>query len=367
MTGIDENRLTEVLRSVAPTDAHVAFNDVARRVRHRRTLRWSVVGSAGAVAVLAVCVALLGPAMDRRSSLPAATHAADPYDVIAWVGTPAQPYRPPTLPTPTAAPSNARPCTSADVTARFGHPNGAGGHLLFPVTFRNTSRSTCVLKGYPHVTATRPGSPGVPATTGSYFDTGERSANMSPGGQTQLGLETDTVCASRPGGRAGGPVYHHVDIVVPGGGTVSLDGPAEGLALGCGLHLTRFFVDLPVQRPRDRMSALSVTLETPTEATAGTTMRFIADLTNPTAAAIKLERCPGYLQSAGAVVKQTYALNCEPVGAIAAHRTVRFAMRLRLPADTPTGPLTVRWAILGPFEGASATVDITAAPTSSPS
>jgi hypothetical protein len=129
-------------------------------------------------------------------------------------------------------------------------PTRAGRNdvAIIYVRFGNISNSTCALKGYPQVTATEPGRPDVVGTDGSFFTT-DGSANMAPGGYTLHGLETDTYCAARPGGGGGAPPYHHVDIALPGGGTVSLDDP-DGFDLTCRLHLTEFSVPEPTNPSR---------------------------------------------------------------------------------------------------------------------
>jgi hypothetical protein len=292
------------------------------------------------------------------------TSSVDLAGAVPWIDAPPQPYRPPTATPPPPPATNARPCAAQDVTATFAGGNGAGGHSIIYVNFRNTSQSTCVLKGYPHVTATEPGLPDVAATDGSYFPNG-LAANMPPGQDTLLGLETDTYCAARPGG-GGGPLYHHIAIVLPGGGTASPAGQSEKFDVTCGLHLTSFFVRQPDAQPPDPLSALKVSLETPSTARAGAALIYVTDLTNPTSHAISLDPCPGYIESASlpAPVKQPYALNGAPVGAIGPTRTIRFEMRMRIPADTPAGPLTIHWTLEAPdVLPESATINIAATPS----
>ena len=253
----------------------------------------------------------------------------------------------------------------------MGHGDGAGGHLLFHVRFDNTSDTTCVLAGYPRVTATETGQPDVTGQDGSFFPA-PATANIAPGQDSLLGLETDTYCADRPDGGGGRPPYHHLVIDLPGaGGTVALDA-AEGLDLTCGLHLTRFFVPQPEQPdPPSPLQHLAVAIETPDTVAAGTTLDYAIDLTNRSDQPVSLNPCPAYLQAASppTPVKDIEALNCAPVGSIPARGTVRFEMRMPIPADTPAGELRVFWDLIGPDLASVASVDITvnAAPTDSPS
>jgi len=65
-------------------------------------------------------------------------------------------------------------------------------------------------------------------------------------------------------------------------------------------------------------------------------------------------------------VKDLYALNCVPVGVIAAHDTIRFEVRVQIPADTPAGSLTNFWNLIGPSRpGSSAALTVTTPPTPS--
>jgi hypothetical protein len=290
---------------------------------------------------------------------------------IPWIDTAAPPFQTPT-PSPAPLPAtDARPCRADDVTVNFGGVDGAGGHLITYVRFRNVSQTTCVLKGYPDVTASGPGLPDVAGTNGSFFQgPWAVTANMAAGQQTFLGLETDTYCDARPGGGGDNPAYHHVTISLPGGGgLVSLDRQPAGFDLTCGLHLTRYYVPQPEPpQPPDPLAQLTLSIETPTSVNAGDTLTYVAALTNPTDRPINLIPCPGYIQSARSPtpVKDLYALNCVPVAAIAAYDTVRFEMRMQIPADTPAGSLTIFWNLIGPSRpGSSAALTVTTPPTPS--
>ena len=267
--------------------------------------------------------------------------------------------------TPPPPPANARPCAASDVTASFAGSNGAGGHSVIYVRFRNISRSTCLLAGYPQVIATAPGKPDVAASNGSFFQFGH-AANLAPGnGVSLLGLETDSECAAHPGGAGEPNPYNTVAIALPGGGSVTLTTGGNRLAapleLSCGLHVTTFEdPNYPQPQVIVPLSGLIPTLVLPHSARAGDTLVYEVDLRNSTPHPIELEPCPGYFEDAGdKLIFLTYALNCTPVGSIPAGRTVRFAMQLPLPADIPPGPVQIRWALRLPGNVAESTVDIT--------
>ena len=83
-------------------------------------------------------------------------------------------------------------------------------------------------------------------------------------------------------------------------------------------------------------------------------------LTNPTATAYPLRRCPAYEEYVYAItgpgkaaarddhVVKNYYLNCDTVHEISAHRSVTYQMRLQLPPGLPTGvPAKFVWLLQG--------------------
>jgi len=361
-----KHRLAELLRSAAPRWSLVAFEEIAGRVHRRRAMRKSLAASTGAVALVLIAASVTAGAGDPPSRL-TTRYSVDLTHTIPWVDTPPLPYQALTAsPTPPPA-TDARPCTAADVTARFADGNGATGHMVNSIAFRNISRLTCVLKGYPRVTATEPGQLAFNGTDGSYFPAIYGTANMPPGHDTLLGVETDTHCSANPEGLGpGGPRYRHLTIALPGGGTVRLDRASTGFDVRCGLHLTQFYVPQPEQpTPHDPLDDLTVSLDVPPSVSAGATLRYVANLTNPTDKAISFSRCPSYVEAGTgpARVKERYALNCA-VSGVAPHATVRFDMRLRMPAAQPPGAFAFLWT-LEPDVTDAATVTVTA-PTAVP-
>ena len=270
-------------------------------------------------------------------------------DIIPWIDAAPPPYWPPTTSTPPVPPSNARPCSAADVSVAVDSQNGAGGHSVTWLRFRNRSSSTCLLAGYPTVTATEPGRIAVVGSPTTFF-TGGHSANMLPGGSTSLGLESDSECAAHPGGASGDDVYHHFSIALPGGGTVSVTVPGNRFDLSCGLFSTLFEdPDYPQPTLVYPLEALTAKIVLPHTAHAGQDLEYEIDLHNPTTKSLRLDPCPGYLEAANSStwVKTRYALNCAPVADIASGATVRYAMQLQIPGDTPAGPLRIIWSLDG--------------------
>jgi hypothetical protein len=263
---------------------------------------------------------------------------------VPWVDQPGQLFEPSPLPVH-YRPENAPPCTAAQVQASPGRPNGAAGYLVWSITFRNVSTTTCVLRGYPSAVASEPGQPDVTGTHKDRwfggFATHERSGNMRPGGITGLLLVTTDNCPAGQAHPNSQRIYHAVTVGIPGGGQVILNGAFD---VTCGLFTGPFAVHQPAQRyTHSPLSGARVTLDLPSGAVAGTTMDYVAALTNPTGADMVLSPCPGYLQRIGPAKAAVLSLNCRAQPRIPAHQTVRFAMRLRVPAGTPTGPAELYW------------------------
>ena len=275
-------------------------------------------------------------------------HREPTRGVVPWVNRPGRIIWPRPLPR-RFVPATARPCTAAGLRVFPAGGNGAGGHSEFTVGLRDISRTACLLKGYPHVVATEPGRRPVTAADGGFMVGRERPGNMPPGGVTWLNLETSNDCpAHNPAsGRYPTRIYHTVIVTIPGGGQVAIRRPLDVL---CGLFTGRFGVTGPPQRYiQPPWTRVRVALELPASVTAGTVLRYIVNLTNPAGQPMRLSPCPGYSQGVGVAGKTVLELNCSAVPGqqLPARRTVRFAMRIPVPGDTPTGPTWVGWSIAG--------------------
>jgi hypothetical protein len=274
--------------------------------------------------------------------------AGQPRAVVPWVNRPGRIIWPRALPRH-FIPATARPCTAADLRVFPAGGNGATGHSEFTFGLRNIGATTCLLKGYPRVVATEPGHKRVIATDGGYLVGRERAGNMRPGAVTWLNLETNRDCPAHNPPSGGSPmlVYHAVTVSVPGGGKVVLH---QGFDVLCGLFTGQFGVTEPPQRYiNPPWTRVRVALELPASVTAGTVLHYVVDLINPTSTPMRLSPCLGYSQGIAVAGKSILQLNCAgvPGRLIPGRRTVRFAMRITVPAGTPTGPTWVGWTIAG--------------------
>lgn len=283
--------------------------------------------------------------MCRRAQTPG---KPSPSHAIPWVDTPAPPHMP-VSPIYTPPPkADARACMAGDVRVSQGHGNGETGTSEIGFVFTNTSPSTCVLLGYPEAVAREPGHPDVLAKHAT--SPGVTPANMPPGTTTDLFLYTYRDCPARyakPSGGFPSDPYHQVTFTLPGGGTVT-DRSAD-LDVLCGLGVGQFSVPQPAPTyPKPPLGGATARLELPSAVEAGTTLRYVVDITNPTDTAMVLDPCPTYLQfsaalPAAAVKGSGLLLNCAAAPRIPPGQTLRFAMRLPVPAGTASGLAVVYW------------------------
>lgn len=87
----------------------------------------------------------------------------------------------------------------------------------------------------------------------------------------------------------------------------------------------------------------------PPSVRAGQTMEFAVELRNPTSMLIELQPCPSYAMSFGESSEATrflmLRLNCADVRAIAAGKSVRFAMEIDLPLTFELGSGSIYWRL----------------------
>ena len=107
------------------------------------------------------------------------------------------------------------------------------------------------------------------------------------------------------------------------------------------------------------VSPLSAQLDAPDTMRAGTTLAFVVTIRNRSKRAYALRPCPGYeeyLYAFGQPADARYQLNCDTVTSIPARGSVRYAMRLALPASMRPGRVTkFGWVLHVPGEPGTAT------------
>jgi hypothetical protein len=313
-------------------------------------------GSIVACALLASALAACATTQADGSS----THAG----VVAWVDRPAPPYtapQPTPLPYPTAAPA----CRVDQIRATG--PNGgvATGNVDERFTFTNISRASCLLRGFPTISALAPDGRRVPlrrvtpSPQGTFFALLVPAA-IPPGHHVYLDLATEDVTC-----RLGRPfVYRDLSFRLPDGRRLLTH---TRLPRFCGgWRMSRF--GLPERTTATAppspgsLDTLRVAVSLPSSAQAGATLRYLITITNPTDTAVRLEPCPSYTEWFYLPTEPidhhrgpAYLLNCDAIRLIAPGHRVRYEMRMRLPA-MPSGVAKFGWHLNTPNEPGAGTV-----------
>jgi hypothetical protein len=147
--------------------------------------------------------------------------------VVRWTDQPAPRYRPPTPPPPRVPAGSLRACTAGDVTASLGARTGAGGHVVRYVRFRNTSRRPACSRDTRTSRRPNPAFRRSPRQTGASSRLLEMRTCDRATSRSWAWRPTPT-CPARPGGGPLGPAYHHLEITLPGAGSVAVTVPRSG-------------------------------------------------------------------------------------------------------------------------------------------
>jgi hypothetical protein len=278
--------------------------------------------------------------------------------VVAWVDRLAPPYtapQPTPLPYPTAAPA----CRVDQVRATGATSGVATGNVDERLTFTNISRTSCLLSGFPTVSALAPSGQRLrlrhvtPSPQGTFFGL-LVPALISPGHHVYLDLATEDVTCT-----LGRPfVYRDLTFRLPNG--TRLITHTRLTRLCGGWQISRF--GLPERTTATAppspgsLDTLRVTIAVPSLAQAGGTLRYLVTITNPTDTLVRLEPCPSYTEWFYLPAKPidrhrspAFLLNCDAVDRIRPGEHVRYEMRLRIPA-MPSGVAKFGWHLNTPNE-----------------
>jgi hypothetical protein len=291
-------------------------------------------------------VAPTKPSASGVSSPPSTPSGA----VVPWVDRPAPAY---VEPTPKPYPTDARPCGPKDLEVSAGDVGAGLGNINLPVTFVNSSDSTCVLKGEPTIGGLKADGMLVPLTItrGSYFGDPGPPANIATGEAAALNISGADACPAALSGMH--PVYPMLRIGLPGGGGV--DAAAHGFDTVCGVSVSQFGVPADAEPAIDPpLSPLTAQISAPPTVVAGQILMYTVTLTNPRSTDVSLSPCPAYDEFVGSGSNNTwiatvlyYYLNCDASPTIPAGASVTYAMRLSLPANQPEGMAKFGWDVQG--------------------
>lgn len=329
-----------------------AVNSDVRQLRH-------FAATVGNLAVVALAVSgcvggqTPGPSSSlvagSASSVPSNGAAASESGLVAWVDRPAAHY---VAPSPSLPPADARPCAAQDVRASSGQVGAGLGNTNLPVSLVNVSTSACSLAGYPTLVGVdaKGGHHVIAVDRGSYFGDPGPPGNIEPGGDGSVNISGADACDAALTGQR---IYPTLLVGLPDGGRVAIDGRQFDTI--CGVFVSAFGVP-SLAAPPSEISPLPVTaaISAPATVAAGTTLAFVVTLTNPTGADFSLRPCPSYEEFVGSgssgqwvATIRDYFLNCDAVRAVPAGGSLRFEMKLALPADQPQGFAKFGWSFQG--------------------
>lgn len=304
-----------------------------------------------AAAVIAAC----GPLHPITSSQGAVPWLPLPADM-----TPAPDASPQAMPVPPGTPL----CTLADLQGAYTGSNGATGHVEVGFAFAGHGTQDCYVEGTPAISLLD----GAGRDLGfknraPYFpDQVSGPALVQPGpapvpyagpkyGQAALTIDWVSQPEACPPGEPSSQVSA-VRVGIAGVGAFTIRMPQLPVAYACqGVGVgTLAGPPLPVETvPAQPVPDPAIIV--PTQVRAGSELKYVVTLTNPTKLPIDLRRqCPNYEEELFADIvhggpplggKHFYALNCNAAGVLEPGKPVAFAMVLQVPADAAPGSYTL--------------------------
>lgn len=337
-----------------PLEADPLIAEAKQRARRRRLIAAAALLAAGGVAGGVLAFGGSGAASPGR---------------IPWL-----PIRPHLGP---ANPPLAAPCTAAQLRATL-QLQGATGNLAGGISIVNRSSQPCSLVGRPKL--------GFAGATSKWRQTRYRDPTpfdplapprgtlraLPPGEAVSVGIWWSNWCgrSSSDGGDSGeGPTA--MLLKAPGGGTIAIRqnrigggaprplGAPPCYASPSTLGATRFTPYVPQGGPSSELP-LKVRIvsdaRTPLQGDSGTPPSFVIRrgswlsytvvLTNRSRQMFRFgSSCPAYTEGFAGHDVQAYVLNCRPVGSVGPGKSVRFAMRLRVPRQLDLGSPAFGWML----------------------
>lgn len=334
--------------TIGPSYTGTVATDRRRRLRGSLRLgALAVALVASALAVAAVARSFVGSGEERAR-------------VIPWLPLRArlEPLRP-----------LASPCRAAALTPHFGL-NGATGSLVLAVSLKNTSARACSLRGRPRVAPvgvnvasvhwqTKPSSVSIaePAVLGL------RLRALRPGEAALLSVWWSNWCGPNSQPASGpAPPPDAILLTLPNdGGVIRLpvtnaprcDDPTAPSTL----LVPPFVFDEQQPKPVTRLPLAARILDQKVDAAnpklhvraiahRGRPFRYELAVKNVSRRLFRFHSCPTYSeQFAPRGPRQTYVLNCRPVGALAPGSSAVFAMVIGVPVAAPLGANGLAWEL----------------------
>ncbi len=311
---------------------------------------WPCFALPAAATVLAACAGSGASISGNRGGSPAAAAASSSPAAVPGADRPFEPYTPSLLPAPTVSPAPL--CRLQDLTEQPVTTEASTGNEAILFSFTNHGARRCLTGGYPRVVLSQPGEATLIPSRGGFWDQFPASSDLPPGATATFSVGFALYC-----GRTGAQrVYKHFVVTLPGGGTFAetltgiapySSGAPFGVFALCGVTLSELSGPVPqLILPNDSLAVLTAAIQAPASVAVGTTITYVITLTNPTATAVALAPCRGYLQTLDHRKSSVFAneLNCAAASPIAPQGRESFVMKIPT-SDANPGPHTVCWSL----------------------
>ncbi|MEJ3743977.1 DUF4232 domain-containing protein [Actinomycetes bacterium KLBMP 9797] len=327
MTAEDQLRraLTDDRYAMAPWPDPVGriTSGVERRIRRRRV---RVVTSVVVLAVTAASVPAL--LRSQNTAMPAGGD-----QIVPWR---AAPTPPPTHLARRGPRADAPACTATDLNRSAWLDAGASqaGNAPYTVLLSNNSDSRCTLRDSAQLVATDTDTGdrvAVPTEALANDDLSQYPATLDPGELARIDVRAGRNCADESPKAAH---YGEVALIVLG-----REIPVWSLSFTawCPVRVGAWRV-LP---PLLNVPFIVASIDAPGTVQRGQTIQYVVTLLNSGPQPHHLDPCPRFTQQLEST-RETHRLNCA-VSTIAPHQSVRFAMRLAVPADAAPGDRKLNW------------------------
>jgi hypothetical protein len=292
---------------------------------------------------------------------------------VPWLPLPASNVYPaapsPGLAPPIAIPAGTPACKAAQLEGSLLGMSAATGHTNTPVAIRNRGSAACYLSGYADLIILDALGHEVVVATGAatgetFFSDGPAvKVLMQPGtpplhstaapprkasrGQAFMNIEWYDCRGTRAASltldlpHASGNLTVAFDVAAPSSPVCDSSGmSAIGLRRG---PLSPAGYTWP---PEPKLLKVDIAISVPATAKRGSTLVFTVTVKNADNVDYRLDPCPDYVEILGAkLAVASYQLNCKPVRHIPADASVKFEMRLDVPASLSAGPSELTWAL----------------------
>jgi len=220
----------------------------------------------------------------------------------------------------------------------------------------NLGRSTCRLGGYPALYGITPGGKheAIAVGHGTFFGN-LVAVDLPPGARGEFIIGGNDMCVGVPPGEViPRPITYRVLLVeLPDheGSFVTRRFPPCGPLDVSELGTEPPSAVIPTPRP-GTLESLQAAVTLPQGVYGGRLLSYVVTLTNPTRTPVALTPCPGYTEFLTLVegmkvhlFARAYQLNCRSVQRLAGGASVRFAMRLEIPAVSQATPAKFGWGL----------------------